>query len=373
MDPEALEITFRNYAQRHGGPIDMVDDDPTAGDFLLCTSVLAVVRSLRRCNSKGIQLAASIGFIDRLEPQAWVEKVDDIHYCAVTYAYYLVSLGLTTHLLRHTSWLADIGQVPDEVSTAAMPLAAGPELIASIRSAKARMLIPSWQVDHKREEAALFLRFCLLSLVILHEYGHASLGHAEICEHIGIAGPLYEFGPRAALLSDRHLYLWFEYLADQHAMRFLTGLVDIGADFMTTMGVVKLSRFDKLRIVVVAAGIMSATWHAYAVHAGTPDEIHPAPSRRFIAFMNAARFRLTHQGRDKKEIDRVLSIAIEDMFRLGKLSPEARAALTDFRKDSVGSFPENPGIQAFLNHILEYHSNYQYADFRVGDENYTYI
>jgi hypothetical protein len=326
--------TFEQYAACRGGAaIELAAPDGRTDlslDVQLPFAAGRLLAGQSRSNKRGERLRVQLGMLDDVMPNGFAQRLRDLHYCSATWGHYLNAVGISVHMMRHTNWMPDIGTPTRTPHRNAMTIAPGSPFLLRIREAVSRIIEPLEEDDPDRMSVALILRYTLTTLVLAHEYQHAALGHCDIARHLGLMHGMREFGPAEAnLIENVHLFRWFEYLADQAALKCMIDLVHDGTDPLLAAGGIFTDLGLRNRLTLVSVGILAGMWHSYASRSAMPDLIHPVPKQRLMVSLRVAREHLEKQGQSAVDIDRTETLALDDLARMSRFCPGLRAALTE--------------------------------------------
>lgn len=333
---------FAAYAERRGGYIatHFETTTPDTLAFQLATLVRSIEQfsAIELRNSRNQPLQMAVGVTADLAGNAFAHLHDGIHYIGLTLGHFLSSAYFSYQLFFRTPCFPDIGTTP---SAATPPIELCPHRQFWSRHGLAFLdgIAEIETEDTTRIKAATFLIHAISSLALYHEFFHATLGHCAVLSQLGFAGHLREVESEDASDVPDLISRALEREADARAISLALNLILSDSDIPTAGGIVNLPVRDRVRLLLVAAGLLTASWHTWQIRTGWHGPTHPEPSSRFLDFFNAARDTLRVRDMDAL-FSSTAQHALDDLAIAAHQSNDLVAALHLFRQ--AASAPRVP-------------------------------
>lgn len=350
----SLRPSFTAYADLKSGHID-THFETTAPDtlaFQLATLVRSIEHfsTIELRNSRNEPLHMAVGVTKELGGNAFAHRQDGIHYIGLAFGHFLSSAYFSYQLFFRTPCFADIGtSLPNASGT--LELCPQRQFWESRGLGFLDGLAEIETNDTARIKAATFLIHAISSLALYHEFFHATLGHCAVLAEMGFDGRLEEVDSEESSDVPEGISRALERQADARAMSLALGLILSDSDIPTAGGIVDLPVQDRVRLFLVAAGLLTASWHTWQTRTGWHGPTHPASSSRFLDFFNAARDVLKHQARESLFASSAQR-ALDDLALAAHQSSDLVTAMQLFRR--VANAPRVPDIAPHeLDGLLE--------------------
>jgi hypothetical protein len=316
---------FDRYATHWGGVLEL-DDDPDVGtaDFdcdLIC-GLLTGLTQLDFVNAQGKALSLHAGIINDMEPNAFADKAAAEHFIGIHIGHFLSAWYVSGQLVRRRDTFPLIGAQPAGHFEGDIRLDVGFQEWARFADA-----IRGEDQDRIRGQAAVFLRHVIVWFGALHEWGHVTGGHCDLCESRHGLSRLQEVGKSEVAGGASATHYVLEYLADAAAMKTLTRQVGAGRDPLTATGLFELGRTDKQRLLLVGCGLMCALWHSINGSTFGDNGTHPRPTTRFLHLIQIYRREMVQMGLSEQSALRFVEIAVADLAYAGVHCRQLYAAM----------------------------------------------
>jgi hypothetical protein len=339
---ESDQETFEQYAARFGGSINIYDSTTVTASFMYEFSsfltVLERIKDGQYRNSRGESLVIRTGVTTTLEPNAFAGFNNGIHYCGFTLGFLLHSAYLANQTMFRTRCFTDLTEATNHNAPSRLELCPSATLWTGPQESVLRALcldeIDDGNNERRPIEAAFFLRYALMTLVLYHEFHHAQLGHCRLRRNLGHARPASEFVAYSTKPEECTLSRYFEYSCDIAAMIILSSTVADGEDFPTMAALVSLDTVTKVRLLLFACGLLSAAWYILEKRQRLRPlpMTHPRPECRMLNFFKCCSIGLERsKSGDVGVFSTAGDLALEDLWRAARWIPELKSAMDSFR------------------------------------------
>lgn len=341
------EDQFRPYAEKcFGGCVDFnfEQEKPDTLSFMLASFVLQI-RKLAHIELKtphGRALRLNVGVTPDLHGNAYADEYKEQHYISMTFGHFLSNFYFATEAFFRTDCFADIGPVvahePSEIDLCPEPEFWNQRGLAFIEAA-ARIETGNKQ----RIWGAYFLTYAMTMIAYYHEYYHVIYGHCAVKNTYGLGPRLQETGYAKGSDAANQILRSFEATADQSAIFMLIKSIIRDADLPTSGNVVCIRREDRIRLALVAAGLLSVSWFVWQKRSGFNIQTHPEPGARFIHFFVSAKQILSDCGCGEL-FKSSAQQAMDDLARISLRCPDLARAMSTIatgkpRSDTIKPIP----------------------------------
>ena len=333
--------------------LDLNKEKPDTLSFQLASFVANVRRlaeTIKAKNTRNEPLQIHVGVTTELDGNAFACASDNHQYIGITFGHYLSSAYFSLQSFFMTKAFNDIGTPPDNHAST---LELCPETKfwenEGVTTLNEFRNIETY--DPLRIGGALFLTYVMTMLAFHHEFFHVFLGHCPILKKLGLRGRILEVGNADVSDFQGRVSRSFEAVADQDAIISLINMILADGDLLTGTGkFVKISIPDKLRLLLVGAGLLTASWFSWQKNNGLKSTSHPDPGARFLHFYCTTQETLRLLGREEVFTE-ASGKAIDDLARIALRCPDLAWAMTSIgkgpsRRQSIEPVP--PDIMELL-------------------------
>jgi hypothetical protein len=198
------------------------------------------------------------GVTMELDGNAFAMTADGNNYVGITFGHFLASVYFSIEAFFRTNSFLDIGSAPDH-HPSRLELwpdnrfwdSEGVPVINGFSNIQTN--------DKARVGACYFLTYAITMLAYFHEYYHVLLGHCPVMNKLGLRGRILEVGGGDVSDEVGKISRALETLADRNAIVMLIKLILGDADLPTEGGATRLDTSNRLRLLLVGAGLLTAS------------------------------------------------------------------------------------------------------------------
>lgn len=318
LDPSPI---FRAYcAQRDCGRPLILAELGGEGD-LDWMPILALLQGMagrnRYANADGRDLDVHAGFTERDDSNAFADRHGAAHVIGI-HAGHHITMGYIAAWVTRSSALGLVenpGPARDRLVPTLTPgTAAFQEMLGAMHTEPR---------DVGRFRVALYLRHYATLFATFHEWRHVQRGHCDyLAARCGSALLREASGAPGAAGIEPETSRVLEFLADAAGFEDLLRLVGQDLDPLHASGAAPLLRTRRLRLMLLACGLMFAHWHALDRSRFAGDPWHPLPAERLVQLWHHW-FRLAPEiGLSQDEAGAQFHRAVSDMRRAASVCPE---------------------------------------------------
>ncbi|MFY9639542.1 MAG: hypothetical protein WCD20_04820 [Rhodomicrobium sp.] len=266
---------------------DIDREKPNTLSFQLASYVgfmQQVAATVKAQNKRNEPLRMHVGVTGELNGNAFASSHHKQHYIGITFGHFLSSTYFSLQSFFMTRAFEDMGNPPgNHASRLELCPRSGFWEASGADEVNAFFQI---QTDDKvRVAGALFLNYAMTMIALHHEYYHVLLGHCAVLHKLGLHDRLLEVGENSLPPERREVRRAFEAEADQNAIILLIQMILKEGDLLTgTRKFNLVSVPDKLRLMLVAAGLLTTSWFSWQSKTGYKAPSHPNPGARFLHF-----------------------------------------------------------------------------------------
>lgn len=345
---------FASYLRRMGleaVSFDFDKEKPDTLSFELASFVEQVSRftQIKAVNSRQEPLALHVGVTGELNSNAFADVFDNHHYIGITLGHFLSSSYFSIQAFFMTKAFQDIGTAPENAN---YQLELCPE--HSFWDLKGASTIEEFgtvkSADRARIFGAYFLTYAMTMLTFHHEFFHIYLGHCPIMNRLGLRGRLLEVGTADLPDGPDRISRSLETVADQSSIILLIKMILADHDLPTIGKVTDLSITDRLRLMLVGAGLQTTSWFAWQKRANLKASSHPDPGARLTHFYCTTKDTLEALGQGNLFLE-AASKAMEDLAMIAFRCDDLKSTMFSIangppRSQSIEKIP--PDIMEML-------------------------
>lgn len=343
------EDRFRAYAERcFGGCVEFNFDQekPDTLSFMLASFVLQI-RKLAQIELKtpqGRALRLNVGVTAELHGNAYADEYREQHYISMTFGHFLSNFYFAAETFFRTDCFGDIGPVVAH-ETSDIDLCPEPEFWGQSGVAFIEATARIETGGKQRIWGSYFLTYAMTMIAYYHEYFHVVSGHCSVKNNFGLGPRLQETGYTTGSDTTNEILRSFEATADQSAIFMLINSIVRDADLPTSGNVVRFERRDRIRLALVASGLLSVSWFVWQKRSGLNIQTHPEPGARFVHFFVSAKQVLSDCGCSEL-FEPSAQQAMDDLARISSRCPDLAHAMPAIatgrpRSDTIKPIPSN--------------------------------
>lgn len=368
----AQKDNYAEYANKFfGGSVefDLEREKPDTVSYFLA-AIVGHVRKLASVDMRDLsdrRLILNVGVTSELHGNGYAEEYEGQFYIGLTFGHFMSNLYFSTEVFYKTKCFSDFDypMASDDIQIEICP-----DVDFWDKRASTLMddLSKIKMVSLPRVHGMYFLTYAMTSIGFFHEYFHFISGHsgAEAC--FGLSTLLHENGfDKFSNKSTQDSKLFeviedseiaaalrsLEVVADQEAIIILMKSILSDADLPTSGKIVNISQKNRIRLALVAAGLLSTSWSVWQKRSGTSDPTHPEPGARFIHFFICAKQVLVDQNCGEM-FEECAIMAMDDLANIARRCNDLAKAMPEIASGRPRSDTIKP-ISAEIAKLLKGH------------------